>query len=682
MKVSYNWLKSYINTDLTADEVSKVLTDAGLEVEKYHKIESVPGGLQGLVIGHVLSKEKHPDADRLNITSVNVGNGNPIQIVCGAPNVESGQKVVVATSGTTIHPTQGEPFKIKKSKIRGIESNGMICAQDEIGLGTDHDGIMVLAEDAEPGTLAKEYFNVEDDFQFEIGLTPNRSDGMSHIGVARDLLCALKHQNRIGESAAINWPVVETFNGIADCAVNIEVKDYEACPRYAGLTITGLRVGTSPDWLQNRLRSIGLTPINNVVDATNFVLHEIGQPLHAFDLQKIKGNKVVIQKLPAQTKFTTLDGVERMLHEEDLMICNGAEGMCIAGVFGGIDSGVSNETTEIFLESAYFHPVSVRKTAKRHGFNTDASFRFERGIDPNLVVYSLERAALLIQEIAGGQSSKIIDLYPKPIEDFKVNLNLDQLNNIAGIDIDPLVVENILSWLDIKIDHKNDTKLSLTVPAYRVDVLREIDVIEEIMRIYGFNNIPIPNNVNSSLSYGVKPDKEKLQNIVSDLLTSNGYAEAMSNSLTKEGYAELANAKHIQPEWNVKMLNPLSSDLGVLRQSLLFSGLEAISYNLNRRELNLKFYEFGKTYFNRNGAFEETAYLSLFLTGQKDLERWNSSQSAVSYYSVKGAVETILTRLGILKNAQTKVTSNELLADGTELSIAKKKVADIGWIKS
>lgn len=682
MKISYNWLKSYVDTDLSAREVAGILTDTGLEVEKIHKSETIPGGLEGLVVGQVLSKEKHPDADRLNVTTVNVGNGEPLQIVCGAPNVEAGQKVIVATSGTTIHPIEGEPFKIKKSKIRGVESNGMICAEDEVGLGADHDGIMVLDTEAKPGTSAKTYFNVEDDIQFEIGLTPNRADGMSHIGVARDLLCALKHLKKTDEVNNLNWPGIEPFKGLSECAVSIEVKDTEACPRYAGLTMTGLTVGPSPDWLQNRLRSIGLNPINNVVDATNFVLHEIGQPLHAFDLQKIKGNKVIVQQLPSKTKFTTLDDVERELHENDLMICNSAEGMCIAGVFGGIESGVTEATTAIFLESAYFNPVSIRKTAKRHGLNTDASFRFERGIDPNLVTYGLKRAALLIQELAGGTYSNIVDLYPKTIEDFKVKLNLDKLNTIAGTEIDPTQVESILSWLDIHIESKNGKNLSLTVPPYRVDVLREIDVIEEVMRIYGFNNIPVPEKVNSSLSYGEHPDREKLQNIVSDLLSSNGFSETMSNSLTKEAYADMAEAKDIQAGWNVKMLNPLSSDLGVLRQSLVFSGLEAIGYNLNRRALDLKLYEFGKAYRKRNDAYEETNYLGLFLTGRKETERWNTSTAEVSYYSVKGAVEAILNRLGILKNTQITATNNEILEDGTQLSIAKKKVADIGWIKS
>jgi phenylalanyl-tRNA synthetase beta chain len=682
MKISYSWLKSYINTDISAEEMSKTLTDTGLEVEKVHITESVPGGLKGLVIGKVLSKEKHADADRLNVTTVDLGGEAPLQIVCGAPNVEAGQKVVVATNGTIIHPSEGEPFKIKKSKIRGVESNGMICAEDEIGLGKGHDGIMVLDETAAVGTLASEFFNVEDDIQFEIGLTPNRADGMSHIGVARDLLCALKHQGKIEEASVLNWPSVDSFSPLSTCKVQVEVKDEDACPRYAGLTVTGLKVNQSPEWLQKRLISIGLKPINNVVDATNFVLHELGQPLHAFDLQKVKGNKIIVQQLPAKSKFTTLDEVSRELDANDLMICNEADGMCIAGVFGGIDSGVTDDTTAIFLESAYFNPIAVRKTAKRHGLNTDASFRFERGIDVNLVAYCLKRAALLIIEIAGGEASKIVDLYPKEIEGFNVTLDLNRLNSIAGIEIEANAVEDILSWLDIKIISKNDHTLAITVPAYRVDVTREIDVIEEVMRIYGFNNIPIPDHVNSSLSYGVKPDKEKLQNIVSDLLTSNGFAEAMSNSLTKESYASLANAKHINPDWNVKMLNPLSIDLGVLRQSLIFSGLESISYNINRRSSDLKLYEFGNVYFKRNDGFEETSYLSIFLTGQSESERWNSPNQQVSFYAAKGAVESVLSRLGILKNLQTKSTSNELMQDGIELTIAKKKVADIGWVKS
>lgn len=683
MKISYNWLKDYIQTDETVEEIGKILTDTGLEVEKIHTIETIPGGLAGLVIGEVLTKEKHPDADRLNVTTVNVGSEVPLQIVCGAPNVDAGQKVVVATVGTTIHPTNGEPFKIKKSKIRGVESFGMICAEDEIGIGTDHDGIMVLDAAAPIGLAANKFFQVENDYQYEIGLTPNRADGMSHTGVARDLLCALKHFEKTEADACIAWPPVDDF--IPDSTIQnlpIEVEAAEACPRYAGLIIEDVKVSPSPEWLQNRLRSIGLTPINNVVDVTNFVLHELGQPLHAFDAKKIEGQKIVVKTLSEETKFTTLDETERSLNKEDLMICDGnGNGMCMAGVFGGIHSGVTQETTAVFLESAYFNPVSVRKTAKRHGLNTDASFRFERGVDPNQTTYALKRAALMIAELTGGKYSNYTDIYPNPILDFKVELTWHRLNQIAGIEIPKNTAKNILKWLDIKIERESDEKLQLNVPAYRVDVQREIDVIEEILRIYGFNNIPIPEKVNASLSYAIKPNKGQLQNTVSNFLSANGFSEIMSNSLTKASYATLAESKHIHPEEHVAMLNPLSSDLGVLRQSLLFSGLEAISYNINRQENNLKFYEFGKSYKKTPDGYKETGLLGLFLTGSKEVERWNANKGTVSFYTLKGTVESILKKLGIYKNYSVKGTNNDLLEDGIEWTIAKQKVGDIGWVK-
>ncbi len=683
MKISYNWLKSYINIDLPVEKVASILTDTGLEVEKVHKIETIPGGLAGLTIGKVLSKEKHADADRLQVTTVDVGAEEPFQIVCGAPNVDAGQTVVVALPGTTIYPTEGDPFKIKKSKIRGVESSGMICAEDEIGLGTKHDGIMVLDEEVTPGTPARDYFNVEDDFQLEIGLTPNRADGMSHIGVARDLLCALKHQEIIPPATELQWPLVDGFSvDKADAKIEIEVKDSKACPRYAGVEISDVSVSASPEWLQNKLRSIGLNPINNVVDITNFVLHETGQPLHAFDANVVNG-KVIVQQLPEGSTFTTLDEVERKLSSDDLMICNQDGGMCIAGVFGGMKSGVMPETKNIFLESAYFDPVSVRKTAKRHGLNTDASFRFERGIDPNLTIYALKRAAILIREVCGGIiSSEITDIYPNPVADFKVDFHLNYLKQISGVTIPEEQVENILSWLDIKITKKIGDKWSLEVPAYRVDVVREIDVVEEILRIYGFNNIPVPEKVNTSLSFSEQIDKEKLQNIVSDLLTSNGFSEAMSNSLTRESYSDLAGDTHITGDRAVKMLNPLSTDLGVLRQTMLYSGLEAIRYNQNRQESDLKLYEFGKTYSKMESGYSETNWLSLFLTGKNTPETWSVSPDQVSFYTVKGAAERVLQRLGILKNHSTKSTSNKLFTDGIELSIARKKVADIGWIKT
>ncbi len=678
MKISHNWLTAYLNLNISADEIARILTDTGLEVEKYHSRDPVPG-----IIGEVLSKEKHPNADRLAVTSVRIGKDSELQIVCGAPNVSEGQKVVVVAPGTTITPDSGDPIEIKSTKIRGIESNGMICSESELGIGDNHDGILVLEEDAPVGLAADSYFKIETDTQYEIGLTPNRADGMSHIGVARDLLCALKHQQLADQGEYVNWPSVDEFKiDSHDVKMNVVVKDPEKCPRYAGIAITGVNVAPSPTWLQNRLRSIDLKPINNVVDATNFVLHEIGQPLHAFDLSKIKNNKVMVQTLPGKTKFTSLDAVERELDQDDLIICNENEGMCIAGVFGGLEHGVSENTKDIFLESAYFNPVSIRKSAKRHGLNTDASYRFERGIDPDKVVYALKRAALLIQEVAGGSvASELIDLYPKKLEPFKTQLDLLNLNSVAGTSIEAGTVRNILNWLDIEITAEKDTVWQLQVPAYRVDVKREIDVIEEVLRIFGFNNIPLPEKINASLSYSTKPDREKLQNIVSDLLSNSGYSEIMANSLTKGEYVNMVPTDELNPKDSITMLNPLSSDLSVLRQTLLFSGLESIAHNLNRQESNLKIYEFGKGYAKKDGTYKESSLLSVLLTGSKADESWNANQEEVSYYSIMGAVSSVLNRLGVSENRELKEKRNGVFDEGSELLIEGVKIAEIGKVK-
>ena len=678
MKISHNWLTAYLNLNISADEIARILTDTGLEVEKYHSRDSVPG-----IIGEVLSKEKHPNADRLAVTSVRIGKDSELQIVCGAPNVSEGQKVVVVAPGTTITPDSGDPIEIKSTKIRGVESNGMICSESELGIGDNHDGILVLEEDAPVGLAADSYFKIETDTQYEIGLTPNRADGMSHIGVARDLLCALKHQQLADQGEYVNWPSVDEFKiDSHDVKMNVVVKDPEKCPRYAGIAITGVNVAPSPAWLQNRLRSIDLKPINNVVDATNFVLHEIGQPLHAFDLSKIKNNKVMVQTLPGKTKFTSLDAVERELDQDDLIICNENEGMCIAGVFGGLEHGVSENTKDIFLESAYFNPVSIRKSAKRHGLNTDASYRFERGIDPDKVVYALKRAALLIQEVAGGSvASELIDLYPKKLEPFKTQLDLLNLNSVAGTSIEAVTVRNILNWLDIEITAEKDTVWQLQVPAYRVDVKREIDVIEEVLRIFGFNNIPLPEKINASLSYSTKPDREKLQNIVSDLLSNSGYSEIMANSLTKREYVNMVPTDELNPKDSITMLNPLSSDLSVLRQTLLFSGLESIAHNLNRQESNLKIYEFGKGYAKKDGTYKESSLLSVLLTGSKADESWNANQEEVSYYSIMGAVSSVLNRLGVSENRELKEKRNGVFDEGSELLIEGVKIAEIGKVK-
>jgi len=682
MKISFNWLKEYINTDLDAKNVSEILTDIGLEVEKVETIESIPGGLKGLKIGRVLTKEKHPDADRLNITTVYVGEESPQQIVCGAPNVEVGQKVVVALPGTTIHPTGGEAFKIKKAKIRGVESFGMICAEDEIGLGAGHDGIMVLEEDAQVGLDASAFFKLQNETVIEIGLTPNRADAMGHIGVARDLLAALKYKGLIGENEALNTPDTSSFSVKSnDVKINISVEEPEACPRYAGVVINDVKVEESPEWLQHKLRSIGLSPINNIVDITNFVLHEYGQPLHAFDANFV-GSNVIVKKLNKGTKFTTLDAVERELSENDLMICNENGGMCLAGVFGGIDSGVKLETTTIFLESAYFNPVSVRKTAKRHGFNTDASFRFERGIDINTAIPALKRAAILIEEIAGGTvASEITDIYPTAIEDFVFDVDCNRISSLCGVGFVQADIERIVTLLDITILNKQGSKLKIQVPSYRVDVLREADIAEEVLRIYGFNNVPIPEKLNSSITSRPKVDKEQLQNMMSDMLVSFGLNEAMSNSLTKDSYVDLANTPSIKSEFNVAMLNPLSSDLSVMRQSLLFNGLEAVRLNQNHGSDSVKLFEFGKIYQKFESGFSESSQLALFLSGKKTEELWNSGISDVSFFTLKGMVDSLLNKVsgGRYKASPTK---NDLLEDGLAYKIGKKKVVDFGWIRA
>jgi len=681
MKISYNWLNEYLNLTTTPEQTSEILTDIGLEVEKTEIVESVPGSLKGLVIGEVLEAEKHPDADKLKKTKVNIGS-EILNIVCGAPNVDKGQKVVVATVGTTLYTEKGESFKIKKSKIRGEESAGMICAEDEIGLGKSHEGIMVLDSNAKIGTPAADYFDLKNDVVFDIGLTPNRADAMSHFGVARDLMVALKHKEILPKEAQCCSPSVANWKtDNTDLNIEIEVKNMDACPRYAGVTLSGLKVAESPEWLQKRLKAIGLSPINNIVDATNYVLHELGQPLHAFDADKIKGNKVIVQNAKNKQKFTTLDETERELHTDDLMICNETEPMCVAGVFGGIDSGVSSSTTSIFLESAYFNPVSVRKTAKRQALNTDASFRFERGIDPETVIYALKRAGLLIKEIAGGTiSSDIKEFYPNEIKNHQVEFNYDNCNRLIGTEISDETIDSILKNLGIQTISKTNRDLVLEVPAFRNDVLREADITEEILRIFGFNNIPVPEKLNTSITYREKNDSRALINLVSDRLSDNGFAEIMSNSLTKSSYLTDFQSKKINPDYAVRMLNPLSSELDVMRQSLLFNGMEAIIYNINRKQSDLKLYEFGKTYFKFESGYEENQVLSLFVTGKDDTENWDNEDKPVDFFSIKKEVLNTLNRLGIMKNFSTNATKNELLVEGLAVSINKKLVADFGKV--
>jgi phenylalanyl-tRNA synthetase beta chain len=679
MKISYNWIKQFIKTDWSPEQTSELLTDLGLEVEGLDLYQSVKGGLEGVVVGEVLTCVQHSNADKLKVTTVNIGQEQPIQIVCGAPNVAAGQKVPVATIGTTLYTEEGEAWTIKKGKIRGEESHGMICAEDELGLGKSHDGILVLPEDTIIGTPCADLFDVENDQVFEIGLTPNRADAMSHFGTARDLKAGLQQK---GINVELITPSVSAFHvDSRTLKIDVDVLNKELAPRYCGVTISGLKVEDSPEWLKNRLKAIGLSPINNVVDATNYVLHDLGQPLHAFDANKVTGNKIEVKTLPTGTKFTTLDGVARELHEDDLMICNAEKPMCIAGVFGGIDSGVTEHTTNIFLESAYFNPVSVRKTAKRHGLNTDASFRFERGIDPNITEYALKRAALLIQEIAGGEiTSDIVDVYPNKIEDFQVRLSFDKVTKLIGQEIPTETIKSILTSLDIKINSVTETGLGLTIPAFRNDVTREADVIEEILRVFGYNNIETSSKLNASISNASRFEDYKLQNVVGNQLAAQGWFEIMANSLTSANY--LALSDELKTEHNVEMLNPLSQDLGVMRQSLLFSGLEALSHNINRRQSNLKFFEFGKTYHDYNGTREEYKHLSLFITGFKTEESWsNVPQAKTNFFLLKGSIASLLERLGITRY-QESATKSDVFSEGLQLSIGRDTLVNFGVLKS
>ncbi len=677
MKISYNWLKQFLKVDWEAEKTGELLTDLGLEVEGIETIESVKGSLRGIVVGEVLTCEQHPNADRLKVTTVNIGEDFPLQIVCGAPNVAAGQKVPVATIGTLLYDDKGDSFKIKKGKIRGEESFGMICAEDELGLGKGHDGIMVLTADLKVGTPCSEVFKIECDEVFEIGLTPNRADAMSHFGVARDLRAGMIQQ---GIKLELISPSVSDFHvDTRSLRIDVEVENKNLAPRYSGITISGIKVDESPKWLQNRLKSIGLTPKNNIVDITNYVLHELGQPLHAFDATKIKKNKIVVKTLPQGTKFTTLDEVEREMHEDDIMICDGdSNPLCIAGVFGGIDSSVTESTTSIFLESAFFNPVSIRKSAKRHALNTDASFRFERGIDPNFVEYALKRAALLIVEIAGGKkSSDVLDFYPQKIEDFQVFISYDRLNRLIGDEIPKDTIKNILASLEIKLNSETEGGLGLTIPSYRVDVQREADVIEEILRVYGYNNIQFSHKLNTSISYD-DFDGVKIENTVASQLTSQGFNETMANSLTKASYLNMT--ENLNSDNDVAMLNPLSSDLGVLRQSLLFSGLESVAYNINRKNNSLKFYEFGKTYHKYESGYSEQKHLSLFVSGNRTKDSWNTINKTSDFFYLKGVITATLNRLGIAK-LKTSPTKNDIFSEGVTFGLGKIKLVEFGVVK-
>lgn len=678
MKISYNWLKQFIKTDWKSGEISSLLTDLGLEVEGVDAYQSVKGGLEGIVVGHVLTCIQHPNADKLSLTTVDLGDGNPpVQIVCGAPNVAAGQKVAVATIGTTLYDKEGAAFQIKKGKIRGEESHGMLCAEDELGLGGSHDGIIVLSPDLKPGTLVAKIYNIENDEVFEIGLTPNRADAMSHWGVARDLKAGLTQRNVHTE---LITPSVSSFRvDKRTLKIDVSIQDSKLVPRYCGVTISGVSIKPSPEWLQNRLKAIGLTPKNNIVDVTNYVLHELGQPLHAFDAAKIKGNKISVKTLPAGTKFTTLDDVERILHEDDLMICHEEGPMCIAGVFGGKNSAVNENTSTIFLESAYFNPVCIRKTAKRQGLSTDASFRFERGIDPSITEYALKRAANLIKELAGGEiTSDIVDLYPKKIEDFSVFLNFKNVTKIIGQEISKEVIKNILASLEIKITSISDAGLGLLIPTYRVDVQREIDVIEDILRVYGYNNVKFTQKLNASISNSSRTEDHKVQDIIANQLVSLGFNEMMANSLTTPDYIKLS--EQLREEFNVIMLNPLSNDLSAMRQSLLFSALEAISFNINRRNADLRLFEFGKSYHKLPSGYEENKHLTLTVTGDKMPENWTATAKPSDFFLFKGYVNSILSRLGI-STSQIATPTSDVFAEGIALVLGNETIVEFGTIK-
>tara|TARA_R110002072_G_scaffold196280_1_gene353711 strand:+ start:7211 stop:9637 length:2427 start_codon:yes stop_codon:yes gene_type:complete len=677
MKISYNWLKQFLKIDWDSNRTAELLTDLGLEVEGISPFESVKGGLRGIVVGEVLTCVKHPNADKLKLTTVNIGLEAPLQIVCGAPNVEAGQKVPVATIGTTLYTAEGEAWVIKKGKIRGEESHGMICAEDELGLGESHDGIMVLPDSLKVGTPCSEVFEVEVDEVFEIGLTPNRADAMSHFGVARDLKAGFKQRDILKE---LITPPVTNFNIVnRSLKIDVEVIKSELAPRYCGITISNLIVQPSPDWLKNRLRSIGITPKNNVVDATNYVLHELGQPLHAFDAAKIKGNKIVVKTLPKGTKFTTLDGVQRTLSDDDLMICDTEKPLCIAGVLGGQNSGVTESTSSIFLESAFFNPVSVRKTAKRHNINTDASFRFERGIDIDNVEYCLKRAALLIHEIAGGDiTSDIVDIYPKKKDDYHVFLTFDKINKLIGQEIPKDTIKSILASLDIKVKNVTESGLGLSIPFYRVDVQREVDVIEEILRVFGYNNVEFKEKLNASIAPTSKFEDYKIQNIIGNFLASKGFNEILANSLTSPAYNKLS--EDIREEQTISMLNPLSTDLSVMRQSMLFSGLEAIAHNSNRQMHNLKIFEFGKTYHQYQTQREEKKHLSILVTGNRLEDTWTTPPKKADFFYLKAIVENLLNRLG-LTHLISQPASSDILSEGISLLLANKAMVSIGVVK-
>ena len=677
MKVSYNWLKTYLNINLPAVQVAEVLTDIGLEIEGVDEVEAMPGGLKGLVIGEILSVAKHANADKLNVTEVNIGTDENLPIVCGAPNVSVGQKVVVATVNAILYPSDGDPFKIKKAKIRGEVSIGMICAEDEIGLGEGHDGIMVLPNDTVVGTPASEYFKVESDYVFEIGLTPNRADAMSHYGVARDLAVGLKQQNLLNNDVVVTIPETNFKVDNTSKTLKVNVASVEACSRYCGVSISGITVQESPDWLKNRLRSIGLKPVNNVVDATNFILHDMGQPLHAFDADQIKGDEVNVKMLAQNTPFVTLDEVERKLNEKDLMICNAEEGMCIAGVFGGVHSGVTNKTTSIFLESAYFNPVFVRKTAKRLGLNTDASFRFERGIDPNITMVALKRAAMLIKELTGGEiSSEVSDTNPTQVENFEVPFNVERACAVIGKVIPTEEIKNILAQLEIKIKSEAGAEWLLNVPPYRNDTTREADVIEDILRIYGYNKIAIPEKLVGSVSYSTGLDHPTLKNSMANLLVGMGYNESMSNSLASKEV--VSKIKGFDVEQFVDVENPLSNELNMMRPNLMYHALEVVKYNANRKQPDLRLFEMGKSYLKGDEKYIETELMSFTITGNIYSESWIGKETPINLAYARSVVDAILKRYKVEVNISE--LNHPAYEYGLNFNMGNKVLAYVGKV--
>jgi phenylalanyl-tRNA synthetase beta chain len=674
MTISYNWLKEYIDIPESAEEIGKVLTSAGLEVESVEEHETIKGGLKGLVIGEVLTCAKHPNADKLSVTTVDVGNGKALPIVCGASNVAAGQKVVVAVPGTTVHPASGDPFTIKSTKIRGEQSEGMICAEDEIGMGTSHAGIIVVPANAKTGTPASEYYKIESDYILEIGLTPNRADAASHLGVARDIRAA---KNRL-----IRWPSVEKFTvDNTTLPITVVVENIDACPRYSGVTISGVTVKDSPDWLKNRILSIGLTPINNIVDITNYVLHEIGQPLHAFDANKIKGGKVLVKTTAAGTKFTTLDNKERSLHANDLMICDADGGMCIAGVFGGVHSGITTDTRNIFLESACFSPEYIRKTSQSHQLKTDASFRFERGTDPNITTYALKRAAMLIKDIAGGSiSSEIVDIYPAPVENRAIVIKDKNVTRLIGKAIPRTEIFEILERLDIHVTDKKDDQFTVSVPPYRVDVFQEADIVEEVLRIYGFNNIELTSYAATDYlaEFPVK-DPDKFRRTMGEMLNGNGFFEIWTNSLTNIAYQQKHNL--VFDGEPVEIMNKLSEEQGILRQTLLFTGLEVCAYNINRRQKDLKLYEFGKVYSKDGEKYRESERLTLYVTGNRENENWQRKSQPVSYYDLAQQVQQVLAKCGV-NNFKQEVIKDQLFDYGVQFVRGRDLFGKLGKVKT